>query len=61
VRDLKQTKGFDFWCLPEFTVETRKNAVPVYLDGEVTSIEPPLRYRTRPHHLRVILPQPTPQ
>ncbi|HKI01387.1 MAG TPA: diacylglycerol kinase family protein [Thermoanaerobaculia bacterium] len=56
VRDLKLTRGFDRWSLPEFTVETHQKAVAVYLDGEVTSMTPPLRYRTRPHDLRVILP-----
>lgn len=56
VRDLKLTRGFDFWCLPEFTVETRLKAIPVYLDGEVTTMKPPLQYRTRPRELKVILP-----
>ena len=56
VRDLKLTRGFDSWCLPEFTVGTRLKAIPVYLDGEVTSMKPPLRYRTRPRDLKVILP-----
>lgn len=56
VRDLKLTKRFDRWCLPELTVETRLKSIPVYLDGEVTRMTPPLRYRTRPHALKVILP-----
>ena len=56
VRDLKLTRRFDRWCLPELTVETRLKAIPVYLDGEVTLMTPPLQYRTRPHALRVILP-----
>jgi len=59
VRDLKLTRGFDRWCLPEFTVETHSKAVPVYLDGEVTTMTPPLAYRTRPHDLKVILPPDT--
>src|SRR5215218_8123205 len=56
VRDLKLTRGFDRWCLPEFTVESKLKAIPVYLDGEVTTMTPPLAYRTRPHDLKVILP-----
>ena len=56
VRDLKLTRRFDRWCLPELTVETRLKAIPVYLDGEVTLMTPPLRYRTHPHDLKVILP-----
>ena len=58
VRDLKLTRRFDRWCLPELTVETRLKAIPVYLDGEVTLMTPPLRYRTHPHDLKVILPPP---
>lgn len=56
VRDLGKTEGFDFWCLPEFTIETPARNLLVYLDGEVTTLQPPLRYRTYPRHLRVILP-----
>jgi diacylglycerol kinase family enzyme len=56
VRDLGHTEGFDFWRLPEFTIDTPASSLPVYLDGEVTTMRPPLRYRTRPHELPVILP-----
>lgn len=55
-RDLKWTDRFERLCLPEFTIETRKKAVPVYLDGEVLTLQPPLRYRNRPHALQVIVP-----
>jgi diacylglycerol kinase family enzyme len=55
VRDVAQTEHFARWCLSEFTVETRKSVLPVYLDGEVLMMRPPLRYRTRPRDLRVIL------
>lgn len=53
--DLKWTDRFDRFSLPEFTIETRKKAVPVYLDGEVVLLNPPLRYRNRAHALRVVL------
>lgn len=56
VRDVKRTDRFDRWQLPELTIETRKKAVSVYLDGEVLVMRPPLRYRTRPLALRVLLP-----
>lgn len=56
-RDLKWTDRFDRFCLPELTIETKKKALPVYLDGEVTLLRPPLRYRNRPHALRVIVPE----
>lgn len=56
VRDVKRTQSFDRWCIPEFTIEVKKKAEPVYLDGEVTLMMPPLRYRVRPRSLPVILP-----
>jgi diacylglycerol kinase family enzyme len=59
-RDLAWTDRFDRFCLPEFTIETRREAVPVYLDGEVVTLRPPLHYRNRPHALRVIVPAATP-
>lgn len=59
VRDIAQTEHFARWCLSEFTVENRKKLLPVYLDGEVLTMRPPLRYRTRSRALKVILPRPT--
>lgn len=56
VRDVKRTQSFERWCFPEFTIDVRKRALPVYLDGEVTLLAPPLRYRVRPRSLPVILP-----
>lgn len=55
-RDLKWSDRFERLCLPELTIETRKKAVPVYLDGEVVILRPPLRYRNQAHALRVLLP-----
>lgn len=55
-RDLAWTDRFDRFCLPEFTIETRKNVERVYLDGEVVPLKPPLQYRNRAHALRVIVP-----
>lgn len=56
VRDLKTTAYVDSWTLSGFTIETREGTLPVYLDGEVVVLESPLRYRTRPRALPVILP-----
>jgi diacylglycerol kinase family enzyme len=56
VRDLKWTDRFDRVCLPELTIEARERTLPVYLDGEVLVLPTPLRYRARPHDLRVLLP-----
>jgi diacylglycerol kinase family enzyme len=61
VRDLKTTEYVDCWTLPGFTIETRERSIPVYLDGEVVVLESPLRYRTRPRSLQVLMPkQPAP-
>lgn len=57
VRDLKTTEYVECRTLPGFTIETRERSMPVYLDGEVMVLETPLRYRTRPGALRVLLPR----
>ena len=57
-RDLKWTDRFDQFCLPEFKIETARETVKVYLDGEVIPLKPPLLYRNRTHALRVIVPAP---
>ena len=55
-RDVKATDRLDCISAPELTIEMEQRTVPVYLDGEVTVLETPLRYRTRVRALRVILP-----
>ena len=60
-RDVKQTRSVEDWKLREFKVEVRNvRAIPVAFDGEVSRMKSPLRYRKRPHALRVILPPPEP-
>jgi diacylglycerol kinase family enzyme len=62
VRDIKRTESVEEWRFPEFKVEVRKkHAIPVAFDGEVSVMRPPLKYRTRPRALPVILPPPEPQ
>jgi diacylglycerol kinase family enzyme len=56
-RDVKWTDRFERIILPEFSIETRKKAAPVYVDGEVIILQTPLLYRNRAHALRVILPR----
>lgn len=56
-RDVKWTDRFERLILPEFSIETWKKAVPVYLDGEVLILQPPLLFRNRAHALQVLLPQ----
>ncbi len=54
---LGQTQGFVSLAAVEAWIETRRRWVKVSLDGEVTRMETPLRYRTRPAALRVIVPE----
>ena len=56
IRDVARTGHFDAWCVPELTIDSRKKIMPVYLDGEVVVLEPPLCYTVRPHDLRVLVP-----
>lgn len=55
-KDVKGTDRVDCLSAPELTIEMKQSTVPVYLDGEVTVLETPLRYRNRVRDLRVILP-----
>lgn len=42
------------------TIELKHSAVPVALDGEVVTLEPPLEFRIRPAALSVLIPEPAP-
>lgn len=44
-------------CADEVSVETRRGRVPVALDGEVLSVETPLRFARRRAALRVVVPR----
>lgn len=60
VRDVRETAHFDYVSLPAFAVETSRKSLPVFLDGEVTVLRPPLQYRVLPRALPVILPAASP-
>lgn len=53
---LNQEKDFMALTTEELSIETRKKRVRVALDGEVTVVEPPLRYRIRKKALKVRVP-----
>jgi diacylglycerol kinase family enzyme len=53
---LDQAKDFEAMCLPAFSIETPKKTLKTAVDGEVTRLVPPLRFRVRPGALRVIAP-----
>lgn len=53
---LREGRDFESVTAPELTVTTRRRRVHVAADGEVWKTHPPLRYRTRPGELRVLVP-----
>jgi diacylglycerol kinase family enzyme len=53
---LNQARDFEAFCIDEARIESRKRALLVATDGEVTRMEPPLHYRIRPRALRVLVP-----
>ena len=55
---LRQDRDFEALTVPEVEVRTHRRTVKVALDGEVYSMESPLRYRVRPRALRVLAPAP---
>ena len=55
-----QAKDFDVLTVQEAVIETRKRRLLVATDGEVTWMQTPLRYRTRPHALCVLVPPANP-
>jgi diacylglycerol kinase family enzyme len=53
---LREDRDFESITTEELTIETRQRRARVSLDGEVTVMQTPLRYRTLPGALRVIVP-----
>jgi diacylglycerol kinase family enzyme len=54
---LREDRDFESLKTDELTIETRQSRARVSLDGEVTVMQTPLRYRTLPGALRVITPK----
>jgi diacylglycerol kinase family enzyme len=55
---LKQARDFDVLLAQELEIHTRHERLRVATDGEVTTMSPPLRYRSRRAALTVLVPQP---
>jgi len=51
---LEQARDFDAVRAVEIAVESRRRRLRVATDGEITVMEPPLRYRIRPASLTVV-------
>jgi diacylglycerol kinase family enzyme len=54
---LAQDRDFDVLLASELEVETRHPSIRVATDGEVTSMQSPLRYRVLPGALTVVVPE----
>ncbi|AXA91657.1 diacylglycerol kinase family protein [Massilia sp. YMA4] len=54
---LGMSRDFDVLLAREFEIDTRRKLIRVATDGEVTLMAPPLRYRSRPGALTVIVPR----
>jgi hypothetical protein len=52
-----ETRDLDTFELKEAEVNAKTSRLPVALDGEVRIMHTPLRYRSRPRALRVIVPE----
>jgi diacylglycerol kinase family enzyme len=55
---LDQAKDIETLHVRAAEIRSRASRLPVALDGEVETMHPPLRYRTRPGELRVLTPAP---
>ena len=55
-RRLDGAGNFESLALPEVTIDTHRHSARVSIDGEVTDMRPPLRYKVRPTGLRVLVP-----
>jgi diacylglycerol kinase family enzyme len=53
---LREDRDFESLQTEELTIETRQRRARVSLDGEVTVMETPLRYRILPGALKVVVP-----
>jgi diacylglycerol kinase family enzyme len=58
LHDIREDSRYEQWLLTELRVEYphRRRPVPVYLDGELLHLAPPLLYRILPGRLNVAVP-----
>jgi diacylglycerol kinase family enzyme len=53
---LHDARDFDVLITDQVSIETRRPLTNISTDGEVNPLNTPLRYRTHPGALRVIVP-----
>ncbi len=56
LRKVRQSDGVDILSARNVVVDCRRKNLPVAIDGEVVTLENPLRYTIRPKALNVIVP-----
>jgi diacylglycerol kinase family enzyme len=54
---VSQARDIESFRVKELLVRSKTSRLPVALDGEVEIMHPPLKYRSRPGALRVIVPE----
>ena len=59
VKGAAEVEELDLFTVEDVTVETRRRRLQVALDGEVATMESPLRYRIQPAALQVHVPRST--
>jgi diacylglycerol kinase family enzyme len=59
LRSIDQVEGLDVRPVTEATITRENRALPIAADGELTDLQPPLRFRIRPQALRVVAPNTT--
>ena len=53
----KQWKEFEEVLCESLTIQTRRKQIQVAFDGEVSTMQTPLKYRTLPKVLKVLVPK----
>jgi diacylglycerol kinase family enzyme len=55
---LQPARDFELISTAAIEINSRSRRLRVAVDGELERMKPPLRYRIRPHALRVLVPPP---
>lgn len=56
LRMLEQEESLESFCADTLVVQHRRLGMSVALDGEILRIKPPLRFRSRPQAIRLMMP-----
>jgi diacylglycerol kinase family enzyme len=59
-KGVRNQQALDMKCVKDIWIHTRHRKLRVATDGEITPMNSPFHFRTRPGALKVVAPQPTP-